>query len=307
MVKISVLMSVYNECDEWLSQSIDSILFQTYTDFEFIIVNDNPTDERINRILSDYAKRDRRIRIVTNERNMGLVYSLNHGLEYVQGEYVARMDADDISHPDRFKKQLDYINKNNCDIISAYVNTINESGIIRAPGINYALSPQVVSDSLRWSNIVPHPCMFVKADVYKALGGYRSVYAAEDYDFLLRAKEKGLRIGMADDILIDYRVRDESISGKNQLLQFIALCYLGKHSGSVCKLDPEIVNRIVSSQVNERSNAAFIKAKEYIRIASKASKAKMLIYVLKGLLTSRYAWKYLYYVVKRRRIKKGAK
>lgn len=109
MPMVSVLMSVYNEPEEWMREAIDSILGQTFTDFEFIIVNDNP-ERKLNReVLSDYAKQDKRIVILENEENIGLTKSLNKGLKVAKGKYIARMDADDISLPERLKKQVDFM------------------------------------------------------------------------------------------------------------------------------------------------------------------------------------------------------
>lgn len=102
---ISVVMSVYNEPEKWLRESVDSILNQTFGDFEFIIVNDNPQREENRKWLEDYKERDGRIVLLENEKNLGLPKSLNIALSVAKGKYIARMDADDISHPSRFEKQ----------------------------------------------------------------------------------------------------------------------------------------------------------------------------------------------------------
>ena len=106
---ITVVMSTYKEPEEWLRQSIESILGQSYGDFEYLIVNDCPEREENRRILNEYAALDSRICVLENDRNRGLIYSLNRGLEAAQGKYVARMDADDISLPSRFEKQVQYL------------------------------------------------------------------------------------------------------------------------------------------------------------------------------------------------------
>ena len=102
---ISVLMPVYNAA-AYLQEAIDSILSQTYTDFEFIIINDGSFDVS-DEIIKKYN--DARIRYYQNDGNRGIVYTLNRGIELAKGKYIARMDADDISHPDRFEKQLKYM------------------------------------------------------------------------------------------------------------------------------------------------------------------------------------------------------
>lgn len=99
-------MSVFNEKEEWLRQSIESILNQTFRNFEFIIINDNPQRNINSKILSEYKDRDKRIETIMNSENIGLTKSLNVGLKLAKGDYVARMDGDDISLPDRFKNQL---------------------------------------------------------------------------------------------------------------------------------------------------------------------------------------------------------
>ena len=127
-VKISVLMSVYNESEHILRSSISSILEQSYTDFEFIIINDNPKNNEINKVLM--SVKDSRVKIINNPNNLGLVKSLNKGLEVASGEYIARMDADDIAVRDRLQKQLSYLEKNNCDIVGSSILCINEDGSI---------------------------------------------------------------------------------------------------------------------------------------------------------------------------------
>src|SRR5690625_452840 len=97
---ITVLMSIYNEDMLWLRDSIESILNQTYQNFEFIIINDNPSNDINKVILKEYIKKDNRIKIIENDTNLGLTLSLNKGLRESTGLYIARMDADDIAHKD---------------------------------------------------------------------------------------------------------------------------------------------------------------------------------------------------------------
>jgi len=113
---VSVIMSVYKEPTEWLHQSIDSILQQTFNDFEFIIICDNPLYLDGISLLNEYAKKDTRIILIFNEKNIGLTKSLNKGLSVAKGRYVARMDADDISKPERLKRQYEYM-ENHPDVV----------------------------------------------------------------------------------------------------------------------------------------------------------------------------------------------
>ena len=108
MPKVSVLMSNYNTPVGYLKKSIESVLTQTFADFELVIINDGSTDCSRD-VLYDYANRDGRIRIIENEKNCGLPRSLNRGIENCQGEYIARMDTDDICYPDRLQKQVAFM------------------------------------------------------------------------------------------------------------------------------------------------------------------------------------------------------
>ena len=125
MPLISVIMSVYNESINELEASISSILCQTYTNIEFIIVCDNPENEGIISYLKHIN--DKRVRIFYNKKNMGLVWSLNHALKYVNGEFVARMDADDICIVTRILDEYRFLTMNHCDIVGSYVELIDEN------------------------------------------------------------------------------------------------------------------------------------------------------------------------------------
>ena len=111
--KLSVIMSVYNS-EENLSDSIESILNQTYKNFEFLIMDDGSSDNS-SEILGEYAKKDNRVKIFKNSDNLGLTKSLNILISSSKGEYLARQDSDDISSKDRFEKQLNYLSLNNLD------------------------------------------------------------------------------------------------------------------------------------------------------------------------------------------------
>ena len=108
--KISVIMPVYNVNGEWLREAIDSILSQTYTNFELIIIDDGSTNDTPD-ILAEYVQKDSRIKIVKGEHK-GISNALNKGLDVADGEFIARMDGDDISLPERFEKQINYLRQN---------------------------------------------------------------------------------------------------------------------------------------------------------------------------------------------------
>ncbi|NHJ46179.1 MAG: glycosyltransferase family 2 protein, partial [Asgard group archaeon] len=107
-IKVTVLMSVFNG-EKYLREAIDSVLHQTFTDFEFLIINDGSTDNSVE-IINSYD--DERIHLVHNEQNIGLAASLNKGINLARGEYIARMDCDDINHQTRLEKQVKFMDKN---------------------------------------------------------------------------------------------------------------------------------------------------------------------------------------------------
>lgn len=120
---ISIIMSVYNETDSVLALSVDSILSQSYSNFEFIIVDDNPNNTQIR----DFLKRqsDPRIVRIYNKENRGLVYSLNKALKVAKGSIIARMDADDISEKDRIEKEYRYLKNHNLDLVGTWIHLID--------------------------------------------------------------------------------------------------------------------------------------------------------------------------------------
>ena len=128
-VSVSVLMCVYNEDSRYLRESIESIIHQTYQDFEFIIICDNPNNERIILLIEEYANIDNRIKIHINDANIGLTKSLNIGLKLCKGEFIARIDADDVALPNRLDKQVAYMESHE-DIMAcgSYAIAINEEG-----------------------------------------------------------------------------------------------------------------------------------------------------------------------------------
>ncbi|HBW13331.1 MAG TPA: hypothetical protein DEF30_05885 [Proteiniclasticum sp.] len=218
---VSVIMSVYNEKLEWLKESVDSILNQTYENIEFIVILDNPENTVLKQTLEEYANMDHRIKLYINPKNMGLVNSLNFGLTKCDGEYIARMDADDVSELDRFEKQMQYLESNNIDFVFSGVECIDETShslyILGNGEYNFKKCKRL----LETTNCSFHPTWFMKSDVYNELNGYRQVHYCEDYDFSLRALSKGYKIGKIDSVLLKYRVRSNSISRSYALTQYL--------------------------------------------------------------------------------------
>lgn len=213
--KISIIMGVYN-CEDTLSESIESILNQTYENWEFIICDDCSTDLTY-KIASDYAKvYPKKIKVIKNIQNHGLAYSLNHCLKYVTGKYVARQDGDDISIKQRLEKQVEFLEKNeDFDLVGSNMISFNENGIIGERGVLIAEPDKYI---FKTSTPFCHATIMTKTDVYRSLEGYKvSKYTrrCEDLDLWYRFFEKGYRgynlqqgLYMVRDDINSYRRRD---------------------------------------------------------------------------------------------------
>lgn len=210
MEKVSVLMSTYNEPLAWIRQSVESILNQTYKNIEFIIIVDNPKNKELIALLNDYELKNGIIKLFVNEQNMGLVKSLNKGLAYCTGDYIARMDADDISLPRRFEVQLKYMKEKGYDLVGCNYEVFFNGNIIKTS--NSVLSDAFCKKVLQYESCIAHPAWMVRKEVYNKLNGYRNIDACEDLDFLQRSVIEGFRLGNCQDVLLKYRDNPNSIS-----------------------------------------------------------------------------------------------
>ena len=180
---VSVIMAV-KDGERYLRQAVDSILQQTFRDFEFIIINDCSTDGSMN-ILNEYT--DRRIRIYSNEENIGLTRSLNIALGYCRCEYVARMDADDICLPDRFNMQVDFLNAHpDVSVVGTGFMMIEEDGTPISEK-HFPTDDDLIRWALCFYNPIVHPSVMMRLSTVKQVGGYDPTLAqSQDYDLWWR-------------------------------------------------------------------------------------------------------------------------
>lgn len=185
--KISVIMSVYNGMPH-LQEAVESILNQTYKDFEFIIVDDGSNDGTWRYLISLKA---RRIKLIKNKKNLGLAASLNIALWQAHGDLIARMDADDISLPERFERQIEFLLKNpSIDLCGTWADLIDENGIVVGEK-KYPISDNLMKKALAWYSPIIHPTLIAKAKFFRELKGYDPRFdMAEEYELLMRAKNK---------------------------------------------------------------------------------------------------------------------
>ena len=222
-VKISVLMSIYNEREQDIRESIDSILGQSESHFEFIIIVDNPDRKEIARLIRSYN--DDRIRLFYNEKNIGLAMSMNYAASLASAEVFARMDADDIAVLTRFEKELKIINTGYDIVFSNYTciddnnNPVPFNQVVYTPeGLDrvVALNP----------GIVHHPTTMFTRELFRKVGGYRNFPCAQDNDMWLRMQEVGARFYMITEPLLKYRVSERSISGSKWFKQQLTTHYI---------------------------------------------------------------------------------
>lgn len=203
---ITVLMSVYNPKREYLIKSVKSILNQTYSDFEFLIIDDNSTEE-VNNILLEEKINDKRIRIIRNIKNIGLTKSLNLGLLNAKGKYIARMDDDDISYRERLEVELDFLGKHKkysavftgADIIDSKDNKIG----INSRNIN---DKDIIRYLIYKGNFLVHSTAFFNKESILKIGGYdENLLYAQDYELWVRLISGKNKIGYINKTYLAFR------------------------------------------------------------------------------------------------------
>jgi glycosyltransferase involved in cell wall biosynthesis len=203
-------MSVYNG-EAFLRESIESMLAQTFTNFEFIIINDGSTD-KTQEILESYN--DSRILLIPQD-NMGLTLSLNKGVDLSRGEYLARMDSDDISHPQRLEQQIKWLKAHPqyCAVASK-VSCIDENGKKTSDWASdqSTITAEEMRMKLPRINCIAHPSIMFRSDVIKTYLYNPLQPHSQDYDLYLRLFSDGLKIGKINDTLLTLRLHSESVT-----------------------------------------------------------------------------------------------
>ncbi len=212
---VSIVMPVYNTAP-FLEEAVMSILNQTFTDFEFIIIDDGSTDGSLD-LLKTF--RDERIILISNGINRGLVFTLHRGLKAAQGRYIARMDADDVAVPDRLKLQVAYLQSHpTADLVASCVELIDEAGEPFGiwPDDTEHVTPRSIRSFLPTNNSLAHPTVLAKAEIIQALGYRAAQPDAEDYDLWLRWASAGYSIHKIPDSLVRHRIREGSFTRQRQ-------------------------------------------------------------------------------------------
>jgi hypothetical protein len=231
---VSVVLPVHNG-EPYLAEAIDSILGQTFGDFELIAVDDASTDNSRRR-LDDAAARDSRVCVVDGA-DRGLVGALNLGLSLARGEFIARMDADDISQPDRFARQVSFLRENpDIAVVGSAITLIDAGGAV-VREISYPSAPADVDRFLmEVGSALAHPAVMARRTAMLTVGGYRKLFQhCEDYDLWLRMAERYLLANLPDRLL-RYRQHGSKASLRHAPAQRLAthmarLCAEARRSG----------------------------------------------------------------------------
>ena len=289
---ISVIMSTYKEDERLLRESIESILNQTYKDFEYIIILDYPDNDVHKSVIEEYALKDDRIHFYINETNMGLTDSLNRGLSLCHGEYIARMDADDISLPSRLERQMKYLEKNHYDLIGGITEMINENGSLLYSIKSVPTDPKKINKALRYSQCIAHPTWLGKKEVFEKNAGYRHMPLCEDYDFTLRAVLNGFVISNLNEPVLKYRMTSNSISRSNLFEQYLYMSYITNEYKNNCIASVDKAYAYVQQHLNEKDSNKYLKANViFNRMLQEMSDKQFLSFIKDGfclLFSSKY-------------------
>lgn len=292
MVETSVIMATYKESIECLKQSIESIINQTYNDFEFIIILDNPDNKEHIAFINDYVCKDERIKFYINDKNMGLTNTLNRGLKLAEGKYICRMDADDISELYRLEHQKKYLEENDFDLIGGISQMIDEDGntiySIKKVPTNF----KKIKKCIKYNQVISHPTWFGKKEVFDKLNGYRNMPLCEDYDFTLRAILQGFKISNVNECVLKYRMTKDSISRSNLFEQYLFARYITKQYSEGKVSEVEEAKAYVKKNLSDKNAKRYLKGNERFNNALNNLEEKQYIqFIANGialLFTSKY-------------------
>lgn len=292
---ISILMPTYN-VEKFVEEAVRSILYQTYKNFELIIVDDCSTDKTFE-ILERLAEEDDRIRLYRNDVNSKICKTLNKAYSYAKGAYIGRMDGDDVSEPERFELLKQYLEENaNIDLVGSNLISIDENGV-EFSRKRYPRLPRTIQWGNRFISSVSH-IWLARYEVYETLAGYREVPFVEDYDFLLRGELKGFMYANIDAYVYRCRIRTGNTGSTNGLRQRKAVEYIQalhakeKRLGCDCFCYEDYCEAI---KVSEEENKQYINAAKKLNdaIQSKKQPIRLIVTTMSAMFKNRYVAKYI--------------
>lgn len=207
---ISVIMSVYND-EKYLNNSIESILNQSFINYEFIIINDGSTDKSLE-IIQKYQNIDSRIILLNNGKNLGLPESLNKGIQLAKGKYIARMDADDISLPLRLEYQYKFLEDNkNIGIVGTYVKTFGSDNSIW----RYPITSSWIKTGLVFGSCLCHPSVMIRKEILLENPYDCNFLNNQDFDLWTRLSKKNYKFYNIPKVLLHFRITGNNFHKRN--------------------------------------------------------------------------------------------
>lgn len=280
---ISVIMSVYNG-ETYLEEAIESVINQTFQNWELIVINDCSTD-RTAEILESFALRDERIKVHTNEVNLKLPSSLNKAISLSCGKYIARMDADDICLPDRLEKQYKFMEERKDVALSSCRFMTVKNGVYASGGAGGRCDFEAIKSMLLVANPILHPGVIAKADVMKNLNYDTTLTCTEDLELWTRMVMSNQKIEILPECLLIYRLHDKQITSTTLERQHTEVLKIEqKYYGSMLKeMDKEMAEFYISG-IYFKENADIDKFLEYAKwlrsVTSENFKKNMVNYAL---------------------------
>lgn len=292
-------MATYKEDKDFLVQSIESILKQTYKNFEFIIILDNPQNKEHETLIKYYCRKDKRIRFYINEKNIGLTNTLNKALTLAKGYYICRMDADDISMTNRIEIQKKYLEDNNFDLVGGISQIIDEKGDIIYSIKKVPTDFNKIKKCIKYNQVISHPTWFGKKEVFEKLKGYRNIPLCEDYDFTLRAILLGYKISNVNKVVLSYRMTENSISRSNLFEQYLYAKYISYQYKKGRIADVTKSNEYVKQKDNQKKAIRYLKANKRFNDTLKDVENKQYVkFVKDGFILTFTSYHYLFKIVR---------
>lgn len=252
---VSVIMPCYREPMHYFQSAINSILQQTYKDIELILLLDDPDNQELKARGMQYAKEDSRVRFFVNNKNLKLTATLNKGLQLATGDVIARLDADDIALPTRIEKQLKYVE--DYDLISTNFAFINAKGNIIRHRVFPTEDTAIKKYLTKIADCMYHTTWLGKKSTFLALNGYREIGPFEDYDFLLRAVKKNLKLYNLHEELTYYRMNTEGISFNNRVRQHLGSEFIREHHDQIETIGASDIDDYLASSTGKKHADAY--------------------------------------------------
>lgn len=239
MKEVTVILPFYNEKEDYAVLAVESILNQTFQNYDLYIILDNPQNRGLQILMEGYEKREPKISLFINKENMGLPRTLNKLINMVETEFIARMDGDDISFPERLKVQRDFmITHSDIDLCSVNIQYMDFNGRLLQKKEKLPEKPENINKCLTFLDVLVHPGFFAKTSVLKRMK-YRNLKYAQDYDLVCRMAESGYRLANINQYLLYYRIggnTERKIMEQQEIAKIVRTYYRKKN---LCSLDIE--------------------------------------------------------------------